>query len=75
MELEQDIIRQVFPSKKGTGNSPTDSDKFKARDTFELRLQVKLKESAGNEFQGASLKVDFAFEGKQIDENEAFPKR
>ncbi|MFF2876376.1 hypothetical protein ACFVR2_08650 [Gottfriedia sp. NPDC057991] len=70
----QPLLDKWLPSKDGSGSTPNDPGQFNAGDKIQIKLQLRLKENAGNEFQGASLKVDFAFEGKQIDENAAFAK-
>ncbi|MBO9128496.1 hypothetical protein [Bacillus sp. 165] len=69
----QPLLDQWLPGKDGTGNNPADSGQFAAGDKFEIVLNVMLEKNAGNEYQGATLKGNFEFQGKQIDENAKFP--
>lgn len=63
----QSVLDKWLPSEDGAT-----SDKFASGDKLEIKLQLKLADTADNRWQGVTFSGDLAVQGKQTDEGAKF---
>ncbi|WP_110111582.1 hypothetical protein [Bacillus sp. CGMCC 1.16541] len=66
-----EVVDKWLPSEGGTAGD----QKFKAKETLTLTLKVKLAETAGNDYQGATFNAGLDLEAKQVDTGAKFTEQ